>query len=57
MAAAEIEHLLSALKSRFEKNMIPHPGIRWDDVLQKLQSDHKKLISLKKWKIPEVNQM
>jgi hypothetical protein len=48
MAAAEIEHLLSALKSRFDKNMIRHSGIRWDDVLQKLQSDHHKLESLKK---------
>lgn len=48
MAPAEIEHLLSTLKSRFDKNMIRHSGIRWDDVLQKLQSDPQKLESLKK---------
>ncbi len=38
--------LLSELKERFEKNMIRHKGLKWTDVLAKLEASPAKLWSL-----------
>ncbi len=40
------EELLSALKTRFEKNMKRHKGVEWAKVEAKLEADAKKLWSL-----------
>jgi hypothetical protein len=40
------EELLSALKSRFEKNMNRHKGLEWDKVRTKLEVNTEKLWSL-----------
>ena len=41
------ERLLSALKSRFEKNMSRHKGLEWVKVQAKLEADTEKLWSLR----------
>lgn len=46
MKAKEIESLLSALKTRFEKNMQRHRGIAWPDVRAKLEGNAAALKSL-----------
>ncbi len=46
LSAAQREELLSALKSRFEKNMNRHKGLEWAKVQAKLEADPKKLWSL-----------
>jgi len=46
LAAAEIEKLLSILKTRFEKNQARHSGLKWTDVLSKLEANPEKLRSL-----------
>jgi hypothetical protein len=40
------EELLSALKTRFEKNMNRHKGLAWAEVLARLEANTKKLWSL-----------
>lgn len=40
------EELLSALKTRFEKNMKRHKGLEWAKVEAKLESAHEKMWSL-----------
>ncbi len=40
------EELLSALKTRFEKNMNRHKGLAWADVRTKLEANAEKLWSL-----------
>lgn len=40
------EVLLSALKSRFEKNMNRHKGFKWDKIQEKLDANDEKLWSL-----------
>ena len=40
------EDLLSALKTRFEKNMTRHPGLEWVKVQAKLEASSGKLWSL-----------
>lgn len=42
----QLEELLKALKTRFEKNMDRHQGIEWANVLAKLEAQTKKLWSL-----------
>lgn len=42
----EKEQLLAILKARFEKNMTRHPGIKWVNVLAKLDPQPAKLWSL-----------
>jgi hypothetical protein len=40
------EELLTALKTRFEKNMNRHKGLEWNKVLEKLENETEKLWSL-----------
>ncbi|MBL7799047.1 MAG: DUF4256 domain-containing protein [Saprospiraceae bacterium] len=40
------EALLRILQSRFEKNMSRHPGMKWPDVLARLEAGAEKLWSL-----------
>jgi len=42
----QAEELLKTLKSRFEKNMVRHPGLTWDDVQARLEANREKLWSL-----------
>ncbi len=46
MNAKQREELLSALKTRFEKNMNRHKGLEWAKVQAKLEADPEKLWSL-----------
>ncbi len=46
LSAGEMQKLLRALKSRFEKNMDRHKKINWTKVQTKLESDSEKLWSL-----------
>jgi hypothetical protein len=46
LKAKQREELLSALKARFEKNMIRHQGLEWAKVQAKLESQTEKLWSL-----------
>ena len=46
LSQAESEKLLKALESRFEKNMSRHKGIKWPQVLAKLEKAAAKLWSL-----------
>src|SRR5437762_6602831 len=43
---AQLEALLSTLKSRFEKNMNRHKGLEWAKVQAKLEANTEKLRSL-----------
>ena len=45
------EELLSALKTRFGKNMDRHAGIKWTDVQVRLESETEKLWSLNEMEI------
>ncbi len=40
------DELLATLKTRFEKNMARHIGIKWPDVQAKLESNTEKLWSM-----------
>ena len=46
LSPAQREELLSALKSRFEKNMNRHEGLEWAEVQAKLEANTEKLWSL-----------
>jgi hypothetical protein len=46
VSSEQYEELLSALKTRFEKNMSRHKGVEWAKVQTKLEGDPKKLWSL-----------
>ena len=46
MKAKQYETLLKALKTRFEKNMNRHKGLKWDDVQARLEANTEKLRSL-----------
>lgn len=46
MTAREREDLLKALKARFEKNMSRHEGIKWAQILAKLEGNPNALRSL-----------
>ncbi|MEJ2052379.1 MAG: DUF4256 domain-containing protein [Calditrichaceae bacterium] len=39
----QYEDLINLLKARFEKNMNRHPGLEWDKIQTKLESDTDKL--------------
>ena len=43
---SQIDELISILKTRFEKNMNRHKGIKWADVQAKLEASAGKLWSL-----------
>lgn len=51
LSPAQQEELISIIKSRFEKNMNRHPGIRWAAVEAKLESNPGKLWSLNEMEI------
>ena len=46
VSSEHYEELLSALKTRFEKNMNRHKGLEWAKAQAKLEADPKKLWSL-----------
>ena len=46
MKKKQREELLEVLKTRFEKNMNRHKGIKWVDVQEKLEASSEKLWSL-----------
>jgi len=46
LSAEQHEELIATLRSRFEKNMNRHTGIKWDDVEAKLKTQTEKLWSL-----------
>ena len=46
MNAQQKEALLTILKSRFEKNMVRHKGLKWDKIEARLKRSEKKLSSL-----------
>ena len=48
LSTAQQEALLSALKTRFEKNMNRHEGLEWANVQTKLEANTEKLWSLHK---------
>ncbi|MFA7686526.1 MAG: DUF4256 domain-containing protein [Moheibacter sp.] len=48
LSPKEQTELLEILKSRFEKNKIRHPKLKWDDIQLKLEKDLSKLLTLNK---------
>lgn len=46
LTSDQIEELLSTLKLRFEKNMIRHEGLNWEQVQEKLEANPERLWSL-----------
>ena len=46
LSTEEKDSLLKVLKTRFEKNMGRHPGIKWEDVQVRLENNPEKLWSL-----------
>lgn len=42
------EELLEVLKRRFEANMVRHPGMKWDDVVGRLDAHPEKLAVLER---------
>lgn len=46
LKAKQRDELLNELKARFEKHMNRHKGLKWADVLAKLEADAEKLWSL-----------
>lgn len=46
LSADQQQELLKVLKTRFEKNMDRHKGLKWDDVQARLESKPAKLWSL-----------
>lgn len=46
LSSEESGNLMESLKARFEKNMIRHKGLDWDDVQKKLQANTEKQWSL-----------
>lgn len=46
LSKTEIEEYTNIWNDRFEKHMHRHPAIKWQDVLEKLENNPKKLYSL-----------
>lgn len=46
LSAKQADELLAVLQSRFEQNMQRHKGLKWSDVLKKLEATPEKLGSL-----------
>lgn len=46
LSQEEKEELFSVLKARFEKNMVRHEGLAWDEVQTRLEANEGKLWSL-----------
>lgn len=53
LSTEEKDSLLKILKTRFEKNMGRHPGIKWEDVQTKLENNPEKLWSLDQMELTE----
>ena len=53
LPAKQREELLSALKTRFEKNMNRHKGLDWSKVQAKLAANPQKLWSLNEMELPQ----
>ncbi len=51
LSSAQLQELLSTLKSRFEKNMNGHKGLEWAKVQAKLKTNPEKLWSLNEMEI------
>jgi hypothetical protein len=52
LTAAAQKELLTVLKNRFEQNDKRHPGVKWETILSKLESNPEKL-----WTIHEMEQL
>jgi hypothetical protein len=46
LSAKQCEDLLGTLKTRFEKNIVRHKGMKWADVLSRLEKNKERLWSL-----------
>ena len=53
LSTEEKDSLLKILKTRFEKNMGRHPGIKWEDVQTRLENNPEKLWSLDQMELTE----
>lgn len=53
LSTEEKDSLLKILKTRFEKNMGRHPGIKWEDVKVRLENNPEKLWSLDQMELTE----
>ncbi|MBK9509267.1 MAG: DUF4256 domain-containing protein [Cytophagaceae bacterium] len=53
LSTEEKDSLIKILKTRFEKNMGRHPGIKWEDVQTRLENNPEKLWSLDQMEITE----
>ena len=53
LPASQRDALLTALKTRFEKNMSRHKGIKWADVQARLEANSDKLWSLNEMEITD----
>lgn len=53
LSTEEKDSLLKILKTRFEKNMGRHPGIKWEDVQVRLENNPEKLWSLDQMELTE----
>lgn len=53
LSTEEKDSLIKILKTRFEKNMGRHPGIKWEDVQTKLENNPEKLWSLDQMELTE----
>ncbi|MGM0945351.1 MAG: DUF4256 domain-containing protein [Bacteroidota bacterium] len=42
----QVEELFAVLKVRFERNIERHPGINWEDIVDRLKANPEKLIAL-----------
>ena len=51
LSGEQHKQLLALLKTRFEKNMNRHKGIKWDDVQAKLEANPEKLWSINEMEI------
>lgn len=53
LSTEEKDSLLKILKTRFEKNMGRHPGIKWEEVQVRLENNPEKLWSLDQMELTE----
>lgn len=53
LSTEEKESLVKTLKTRFEKNMQRHQGIKWTDVEEKLEAHPGKLATIHEMEVTE----
>lgn len=46
LSSEQFQELFEILKARFEKNMVRHKEIEWEDLKRKLEANEEKLWSL-----------